>query len=283
VVVLLAAGCKDLLGIEEGIVGADAVVDEMVVVDMPIDQPAPLDSDSDGIAEDLDNCPAIANPLQHDFDSDSRGDVCDPCPHLGSQDADMDDDGDSVGAGCDPRPLVGGDQRVLFVTFDNASDIAGWSQDGGIWSVSGGTLNQTDSTGSPDIALPGSFGNGYFATRAEITVVGGAPFAGICSHVTLASDLCCDLVGSATAQSAYAIAEGGAAQAGTTWLPTPFVAGQKVDFEQRTDVSNFRCTWRSGSSTRDQTLNQARMEGNLTLHLRGMAARFEFVFFARVP
>jgi len=36
------------------------------------------DGDGDGILDDDDNCPSIANPYQHDFDFDGLGDACDP-------------------------------------------------------------------------------------------------------------------------------------------------------------------------------------------------------------
>jgi len=36
------------------------------------------DSDGDGVFDSVDNCPAIANPNQADFDGDKLGDVCDP-------------------------------------------------------------------------------------------------------------------------------------------------------------------------------------------------------------
>ena len=44
-----------------------------------------LDEDGDGIGDEVDNCPSIANPLQANFDNDTLGDVCDD-----------DDDNDAV-------------------------------------------------------------------------------------------------------------------------------------------------------------------------------------------
>ena len=39
-----------------------------------------VDSDEDGVADDLDNCPDSYNPDQMDNDEDGFGDVCDACP-----------------------------------------------------------------------------------------------------------------------------------------------------------------------------------------------------------
>ena len=36
------------------------------------------DADADGVCDDVDNCPALANPDQADLDGDRIGDVCDP-------------------------------------------------------------------------------------------------------------------------------------------------------------------------------------------------------------
>src|SRR5687767_2070958 len=50
-----------------------------------------VDTDADGIADELDNCPSLYNPAQEDGDVDGVGDVCDNCPshpNLAQQDCD---------------------------------------------------------------------------------------------------------------------------------------------------------------------------------------------------
>jgi len=60
-----------------------------------------LDSDNDGIDDEHDNCPLVANADQSDRDDDALGDLCDPCegPQTGA-----DTDRDGVDDGCDPCP-----------------------------------------------------------------------------------------------------------------------------------------------------------------------------------
>ncbi|MEW6379210.1 MAG: thrombospondin type 3 repeat-containing protein [bacterium] len=62
-------------------------------------EPAP-DSDRDGVADETDNCPAMANPDQADHDGDGVGDQCDNCPNLPNPDQ-LDQDGDGIGDSCD--------------------------------------------------------------------------------------------------------------------------------------------------------------------------------------
>lgn len=74
----------------------------------------PLDGDGDGVADADDNCPAVQNADQADFDGDGTGDVCDSdldgdgvedtidtCPTVASPNQ-ADADGDGLGDVCDP-------------------------------------------------------------------------------------------------------------------------------------------------------------------------------------
>ncbi len=50
-----------------------------------------FDQDGDGVEDQVDNCPTVANPNQADRDHDGLGDLCDPCPN--DSGADVDNDG----------------------------------------------------------------------------------------------------------------------------------------------------------------------------------------------
>jgi hypothetical protein len=71
----------------------------------------PIDSDVDGIDDDADNCPSIANSSQLDTDTDGAGDACDD-----------DDDGDAVLDAADNCPLVSNADGQLE---DGDGDLAG--------------------------------------------------------------------------------------------------------------------------------------------------------------
>ena len=68
---------------------ADAVMLELLV-----------DTDGDGIQDELDNCPSMANADQSDSDGDGVGDGCDNCPAVANPDQ-LDADLDGKGDVCD--------------------------------------------------------------------------------------------------------------------------------------------------------------------------------------
>ena len=78
---------------------------EMAALASPI-----ADTDGDGAADDVDNCPAAANPGQRDSDDDGRGDVCDLCPQDPADDA----DGDWICGNDDNCPTVANWDQLDF-------------------------------------------------------------------------------------------------------------------------------------------------------------------------
>jgi hypothetical protein len=114
------------------------------------------DLDHDGIPNDKDNCPTVANPLQEDSDGDGFGDACDLCPSTASR-TNHDEDGDGIGDVCDDCPALanfqldadgdgigdacdepsGVSQRLLFDSFEtidpaiwSAADAVTWTSNG---------------------------------------------------------------------------------------------------------------------------------------------------------
>ncbi|MCP4290119.1 MAG: DUF11 domain-containing protein, partial [Gammaproteobacteria bacterium] len=95
-----------------------------------------IDSDGDGVPDDLDNCPNVANPGQEDADNDGFGDVCETCPNdpdkteagiCGCGVTDTDSDGDGI-ADCndecpnDPNKTEPGDCGCGVVDTDSDGD-----------------------------------------------------------------------------------------------------------------------------------------------------------------
>ncbi|HEX5059327.1 MAG TPA: thrombospondin type 3 repeat-containing protein [Kofleriaceae bacterium] len=90
-------------------------------LDAMIDGNPMLDSDGDGIKDNVDNCRLKSNPNQENEDGDLFGDVCDPCPPSQNN---TDGDGDGVGDLCDPEPTQTGNVITLFDGFNYAQPPA---------------------------------------------------------------------------------------------------------------------------------------------------------------
>jgi len=86
----------------------------LLIVSCTKDEDAPeIDTDEDGVVDEIDNCPLVSNPDQKDSDGDGIGDVCeddedgdgvpdeeDNCPLVSNPDQE-DADGDGVGDVCE--------------------------------------------------------------------------------------------------------------------------------------------------------------------------------------
>ncbi len=100
------------------------------------------DVDQDGVADDADNCPIVANPDQLDTDADLIGDACDPdftdkdgdgivdsadtCPLV--PDLGVDEDADGVDDACDPD-FLDGDLDGVVDSADNCPLVANPGQE----------------------------------------------------------------------------------------------------------------------------------------------------------
>ncbi|MFK8025156.1 MAG: sulfatase-like hydrolase/transferase [Ilumatobacter sp.] len=88
----------------------------------------PADSDGDGVADAVDNCPADPNPDQADADGDGIGDACDePDGDGGGGDGDGDGDGDGGAGGGDSVTVVGvGNLPTVTLTSEPEAIVAAW-------------------------------------------------------------------------------------------------------------------------------------------------------------
>jgi hypothetical protein len=139
----------------------------------------PQDADGDGVSDDLDNCPTVANADQADADGDGVGDACDNCVNVanprvtpdtptflvtnpwatltGDQ---RDDDHDGYGNKCDakfpgtPAGLVGAADLAQFRASNNKSRTIDTCGTTGTHPCAIFDLNEADALiGAPDLAI----------------------------------------------------------------------------------------------------------------------------------
>jgi hypothetical protein len=100
--------------------------------------PGTIDTDKDGIPDDQDNCPKVANNDQLDKqlneDGDAFGDACDLCPQISDNGADS--DGDHIGDACDPDP---GTANSIWLYNGFTSGLPAWSRSAN-WTASNGNV-----------------------------------------------------------------------------------------------------------------------------------------------
>jgi hypothetical protein len=113
--------------------------------------PSSNDEDSDGVVDECDNCPSIANTNQADLGEVNGGGTA-----------------DGVGDACDPRPSSGGDSIYLFDGLNFTTFPAEWTNVGnGNWTASGTSVAPTSTNTGQEMnrAFPSGLGN-YLAETA---------------------------------------------------------------------------------------------------------------------
>ncbi|MBK7142938.1 MAG: thrombospondin type 3 repeat-containing protein [bacterium] len=83
------------------------------------------DSDGDGVADPVDNCPSVPNPLQEDNDMDTKGNACDNCINQvnpGQEDADLDGIGDICDGDDDNDGVLDPSDNCPFVNNPGQED-----------------------------------------------------------------------------------------------------------------------------------------------------------------
>jgi len=95
-----------------------------------------IDTDGDGIADAVDNCPTVANADQADGDGDGVGNECDNCPTVANP-TQLNSDGDTLGDACDNCDAVAnqdqadGDNDSIGDVCDNCVSVANANQSDG--------------------------------------------------------------------------------------------------------------------------------------------------------
>ena len=113
--------------------------------------PSTHDEDNDGIVDECDNCPTIANNNQADIREVNAGGTA-----------------DGVGDACDPRPTAGGDSLYLVDGLNFTTIPADWTNVGvGTWTASGTSLEPGSTATGQELSrsFPTNLGN-YLAETA---------------------------------------------------------------------------------------------------------------------
>jgi hypothetical protein len=246
---------------------------------------APGDADGDGILDAADNCPAMYNPDQRDWDVDLHGDACDGCPHLPSP-SDPDTDGDRVGDDCDPRPLTGGEARALWLGFYDAADIAGWQPTGGPWSVTNGMLEQAAS-GFSLLDSPASYTDAYFATSLEVVTPNTAEIGFCLADIQPSVQYYCCCASNAGDVPSTRAASQWDGSPGQISVPASFdganlAVGQRVEMTGLLSGATFACAISQGAATASPGTGTGGKLGTAVFYTLA-PVRYRYAFVVTVP
>jgi hypothetical protein len=183
-IAVLVAGCGFRPAAVTGGTGDAHLIDARIVD--AIDGSPNVDTDGDGVFDNIDNCRTVANPDQHDEDGDHVGDVCDPCPQIANEPS-ADADADGIPDACDPRQGI--DHVLAFYPFTGATLPPGWTVPGGTQSafvVANDTLAIDGTSGTKFIRLDTA--SSKQAIEIGVDIASGAAGTAFVTAITDAKD-----------------------------------------------------------------------------------------------
>lgn len=271
------------------------------------DQPVPdagggsnhgtVDTDGDGVVDDVDNCPMVANADQRDHDADGRGDACDVCPHLADDGADQ--DGDGVGDACDPHPDAAGDRIAFFEGF--YEDAPGWgiAIGGETWHFDGATARQVSTDldhqlQRGDVTVSDAVVEIRMKVNAMAMDEGVRRSAGISVGFKASDDFYFCGLAAASEESELDAGKVYSDFFGTTQfdsLAAPFGAQMPGDFNvvsahvrHAGAETTVDCAAARGATTASQSYSiDDHADGTVGVRTNGVAASFDYVFVVTVP
>lgn len=244
------------------------------------------DDDADGIRNGADNCPARANPDQHDEDLDTLGDRCDPCPWDGTDSDEADADGDGLTGTCDPSEGADHDLAV-FVPF--TGPVAGVTMASGS-TFESGHLHVDARAGFRWVSVASATGDDTLTLGFELLSIAPTSARQLyleVSRVGLDGVYCELYAGVASPQAKFALVNrAGGTAADLAMLPVDIVPGSYVmTFHASASADRASCDLPAapGSPGLSSAAPDLRPGTEIYVGLNGIEARLTFLAQVRGP